>query len=52
MGGRQGAWGDQQSDLNDEAATSIELWDDETQRWFILPAQVPAMLSSMVATPY
>ena len=52
MGGRQGAWGDQQSDMNDEAATSIELWDDETQRWFVLPAVVPTLLSSMVATPY
>ncbi len=52
MGGRQGAWGDQQSDLNDEAATSIELWDDETKRWFVLPAALPALLSSMVATPY
>ena len=52
MGGRQGAWGDQQSDLNDEAATSLELWDDETKRWFVLPAVLPALLSSMVATPY
>lgn len=52
MGGRQGPWGDQQSNLNDEAASSIELWDDETRRWFVLPAVLPALLSSMVATPY
>ena len=52
MGGRQGAWGDQQSDLNDEAATSIELWDDEMGRWFVLPATLPTLLSAMVATPY
>ena len=30
----------------------MELWDDDTRRWFTLPAALPPLLATTVATPY
>jgi hypothetical protein len=31
---------------------SLELWDSYTQRWLLLPVELPPLLAELVATPY